>query len=1089
MQISMEEIKACCNTRTFTRGKQLHEAQKVYGVRTEYETESDVCIRGSVEGSYGNSYHVSVSYDTINNEIFDYQCQCPAIEQYYGMCKHCVALTLQFVKEPEKDLKQFEWKRLQSGQGKTSYTDQRLSNLIYRYSMDHKTKYLQPELTGCVELLPKLHDSYKGWSIDFKIGAEHRYVLKDIPAFLEAVDKREKVVYGKKLGFIHEFSAFTKESQELIHFLKRALDSYKYYKMSPFSSQYLPAMRELYLDKELLTSFFELRMNRTISFEDGYSKDQLLHIKEGDPYLEVEIEKREQDSSFFLHFPGIDTFAGKERLFVRTGDEVYRCSEEFSKEMQGICELTKLEQPSTFTISENDMTSFCSTILPVLQKHTALTITEKVEEYIPQQAVIKIYLDYEAGVISCLLEADYGDKTYNLLKPIEVADAFRDTQKESAAVFVAGEYFGEENQKDRFLLNDHEEDSVYHLLTTGVEQLRQIGEVYISEAFKKLTILPPPKANVGVSLSGGLLDLTLEMDRLPLKELEGLLQNYQRRKKYYRLKSGEFISLEENSLSVLSELVDGLGLKQSEIKEGKVKVPKFRAMYVEQLLKSGEGIEVSRNHSFKSLVREMKSIEDSDFEVPESLKNILRHYQKTGYRWLRTLENVGFGGILADDMGLGKSLQVISFLLSKKLEKKEGECLTSLIVCPASLVYNWESEMEKFAPSLSKLIVAGNASQRKEDILKTEEYDVVITSYDLLKRDLELYQKKSFYAMIIDEAQNIKNHTTLAAKAVKEIVAQVRFALTGTPIENRLSELWSIFDFLMPGLLYSYQKFRNEFEVPIVQSSDEIAVARLQKMIKPFLLRRIKRDVLKEIPDKNEDVVYARLEGEQYRVYQAGVQRMLDSLNKKTDQDFQSDKLQILAEITKLRQICCAPSLVYANYKGEAAKLDTCMELLRNAMEGGHKILVFSQFTSIFDLLEKDLKKEKIGYYRLDGSTPKMKRASMVADFNKNEVPVFLISLKAGGTGLNLTSASIVIHFDPWWNVAAQNQATDRAHRIGQTKTVSVYKLIAKNTIEEKILHLQEAKKELSNQIISEGGFSVANLSKEDIKELLSWEE
>lgn len=1070
------------------RGKRLNENGKVYGVKMEYETESDVIIRGNVEGSHYNSYHVSVHYDTVNEEIFDYQCECPAVDEYYGMCKHCVAVALEYAAKKSQsgqmNLQQYIGNQKKI---KEPVTDVRLSNLIYRYSMDYKTRYLQPDLTGNVSLLPTLHHNYKGYYLDFKVGADYKYVLKDVLSFLDAIEKREKVEYGKKLGFIHELSAFTDQSQELIRFLTRVLDNYKYYKQTPFGYGYLPAMREVYLNNEWLTAFFNLMINQSVLFEDDYSEDKTLIMKDENPSIETKVVKDSKQNAYTLSLPGMAGFGGKDRLFVRIGKYVYRCDEAFSAEMEGICQLSKIEQPLTFTISEKDMTSFCGTILPILQKYTQLNMEEKVEEYIPQQAVIKIYLDYEYGTLTCLLEAEYGDKTYNLLQPFEVSDAFRDTQKESAAVFTAGEYF-QDIKKDRYLLSDKEEDAVYHLLTTGTEQLRKMGEVYISDAFKKLSILPPPKVNVGVSLSGGLLDLTLDMGRLPMDELEGLLKNYQRRKKYYRLKNGEFISLEENSLSVVSELVDGLAVKTKDISEGKVEVPKFRTMYVEQLLKHADGIDVNRNHSFKAVVRDIKSVEDSDYEVPDSLKNILRNYQKTGYRWLRTLEQLNFGGILADDMGLGKSLQVITYMLSIKQENTSKTAYSNLIVCPASLVYNWENEIEKFAPDLSKLVIAGNAAERKKNIEECEQYDVVITSYDLLKRDLEQYEERSFYAMIIDEAQNIKNHTTLAAKAVKQVKTEVRFALTGTPIENRLSELWSIFDFLMPGLLYSYQKFRTEYELPIVQSQDEIVVTRLQRMIKPFILRRVKSDVLKEIPDKNEDVVFAKLKGEQLRVYQAGVQRMLDNLNKKSDQDYQTDKLQILAEITKLRQICCAPSLVYENYAGESAKMDTCMELLRNAIQGDHKVLIFSQFTSIFDLLEVELKKENIKFYRLDGSTPKAKRASMVAEFNLNDIPVFLISLKAGGTGLNLTSASIVIHFDPWWNVAAQNQATDRAHRIGQTKTVTVFKLIAKNTIEEKILNLQEAKRELSNQIISEGGFSVSNLSKEDLAEFIASE-
>ncbi len=384
-------------------------------------------------------------------------------------------------------------------------------------------------------------------------------------------------------------------------------------------------------------------------------------------------------------------------------------------------------------------------------------------------------------------------------------------------------------------------------------------------------------------------------------------------------------------------------------------------------------------------------------------------------------------------------------------------------------------------------VVTGSAAVRKAIIDGSEACDILITSYDLLKRDVHVYGNKRFEAIVIDEAQYIKNHTTKAAKAVKAINAGVHLALTGTPIENRLSELWSIFDFLMPGYLGRYESFREDYERPITTSQDEVARERLKRKIKPFILRRLKQDVLKDLPDKEENIVYSRLEGEQYKLYQARVLQMKATLEEQSEVEIKTGKLQILSELTRLRQICCVPAMVYENYKGPAAKVDTCMDLIQSAVDGDHKILVFSQFTSVFPYLETAMDKAGIAYYKLTGATAKAERMALVRAFNTpgDETSVFLISLKAGGTGLNLTAADIIIHFDPWWNVAAQNQATDRVHRIGQKNTVSVFKLIARNTLEEKIMDLQEAKKDLSDQIIGEGGISVANLTRDDFMGLL----
>ena len=518
-----------------------------------------------------------------------------------------------------------------------------------------------------------------------------------------------------------------------------------------------------------------------------------------------------------------------------------------------------------------------------------------------------------------------------------------------------------------------------------------------------------------------------------------------------------------------------------------MQIPKYRAMYLDAALKSSNKLSVEKNREFKGIVRNMKTIEDSDHEVPETLKTVMRSYQKTGFLWLKTLRENGFGGILADDMGLGKTLQVISLLLSEQ-ESCEGGAhgrRRSLIVCPASLVYNWKKELERFAPQLSARVIVGLAAERARLVAQSAEGEILITSYDLLKRDAKLYQDMVFAIQVIDEAQYIKNPDTQAAKGVKGISAAFKLALTGTPIENRLSELWSIFDYLMPGFLYTYQRFRQEIELPIVTNGDEDKMKRLQRMIRPFVLRRLKSEVLSDLPEKLEENVYARLEGEQQALYDAHAQRMKQLLSEKSDKEFQTEKLQILSELTKLRQLCCDPSLLFEGYQGGSAKLEMCMELLLNAVQGGHKILLFSQFTSMLERFAERLKSEGIRYYMLTGAVGKERRMQMVERFAQDDVSVFCISLKAGGTGLNLTAADIVIHYDPWWNVAVQNQATDRAHRIGQKNVVTVYRLVAEGTIEEKIVAMQERKQQLAEQVLSGDGMDSASFTREELLELL----
>ena len=586
--------------------------------------------------------------------------------------------------------------------------------------------------------------------------------------------------------------------------------------------------------------------------------------------------------------------------------------------------------------------------------------------------------------------------------------------------------------------------------------------------------------DVGVSLSGDMLELNITTDGLSIDEVAEILSKYNRKKKYYRLKNGNIIRL-GSEFDTLADITSDLQLKAKQLADGSVQIPKFRALYIDEQLREGGKIHTHKNKDFKSLIRNMKTIGDNDFEVPSQLENIMREYQKYGFMWIKTLYNNGFGGILADDMGLGKTLQVIAFLLSEKLENADEKI--SLIVCPASLVYNWK--IEKFAPELNAKIITGNANDRRELIADRAGYDVMITSYDLLKRDIDEYENIDFFCQVIDEAQYIKNHTTQVSRAVKEICAGFKLALTGTPVENRLSELHSIFEYLMPGFLYSYKRFRNEIEVPVVQENDENVMKRLQKIIGPFVLRRLKKDVLKELPDKLEKCMYIQMDDEQQRLYDAHAKRLKMQLENSTDSEFISGKLQVLSELTKLRQICCNPLLLYDDYKGGAAKLEVCLDMISEAVENGHKILMFSQFTTMFAYIQEGLDKRGIKYYTLTGTTKKEKRIELVERFNTDDVPVFCISLKAGGTGLNLTAADIVIHYDPWWNIAVENQATDRAHRIGQKNVVNVYKLITKGTIEENIIRLQDKKRELADNILGgESGMS-GNFSREELIEIL----
>ncbi len=1078
--------------------------KRIKNFETDINTLTDTpMITATVLDADGSEHETQVSIDEDESQIVGSLCSCSDFYQSEGLCCHCVAILLKYISR--RHIQTSFPSKKQNRIGQTL-----IESYIHQSSGSHYPAKAS-ETKVLIELEPILHKQYHKLSVDFKIGTGKKYVIKDLLEFARLIRQGELFQYGKNLKFFHEPEAFTSESRSMLAFIMQRIEEYEYHfhyvQDSTYRFQTMKALRYLPLSPTAVDMFLNMMIGHTLQFDlDDHIRP--IYVTDGDPELTLEL-KAEDSDTYHLTIEDCLILSGARTFWILKDKILYRCSEAFKKDMQPYLTELNRQKVHEITLSEKQLRPFYGSVLKHLEAHTDFH-TEGVDltGYEPLEAHFSIYLDNPAeNIISCTAYARYGEETFSLATPISCEDGFRDAAMENRTLTAIQTYFqpaavsvNEDSPvADADFIISHDDQAAFLFLEQGLPHFYELAEVFISSNMKRIRILSAPKTAVGVSVSKGLLEIDIQSDSLPYDELAGILNSYRRRQKYYKLKSGEFLKLENNSLSVLSELADGLRLSEQDIRDGRISVPLYRASYIDAVLTShSSDMQSHRDRYFKSLIRDMKSVADSDYEVPEAMKPILRDYQKTGYRWLCTIAQLGFGGILADDMGLGKTLQIITLLeharleaISKTVDLTETASHTacpspvSLIVCPSSLVYNWDSEIEHFAPNLKTLLITGTAQERQELLTHYADYDVLITSYDMLKRDIASYDNLHFHYQIIDEAQYIKNHRTQAARSVCSIHSVTRFALTGTPIENRLSELWSIFEYLMPGFLYPYAYFRSELEQPIVENKDQIAATRLQQLVRPFIMRRLKTDVLKELPDKLEHAVYAQMTDEQNKLYTANALKLQKNLEQQSDSMFKTSKIQILAELTKLRQLCCDPSLIYQNYHGGSAKLDTCIQLIENAMAGGHKILLFSQFTSMLDVIERRLKTERILYYRLDGSTKSEQRTRLVNAFNENKVPVFLISLKAGGTGLNLTGADIVIHYDPWWNAAAQNQATDRAHRIGQKHTVTVYKLIARHTIEEKILELQENKKALSDQILSEEGVTASHLTKEDLLQIL----
>ena len=965
--------------------------------------------------------------------------------------------------------------------GDAPVTDQEARKLLETYQQSALQDLGEagdpPQDTGFVELEPELTMLSGGqpW-LRLRIANRERgrqYVVKSIPALLDDVEHGRSAGYGRFLTFVHRWDAFDEESRQLLQLLRRQVNakqsmetnvvrSYSYAASDapagglPLTGEIFDALVQLYAPTGTL---------------GGYA------LQEGLPVITMTVQRRRGGVQIDT-LPALNAVHGLDYDYLYSADTLWRLQRASSARI--LPALQALCGKSLFFTSA-DATEFCSYVLPELGSKLTIVDPERLLlNQIPLEPVVQFYLDAprDRGMtVTAHAEFLYGEDRITPSGPAP-AGLLRDTRAERRADRLLATWLEPDpTEPGQYMVTD--EEPLYRLLEEGVPALMDEGEVYLSNAFRNLQAAPP-KISVGVSVHGSVLDLEVATGEFPTAELRELLQSLHQKKRYHRLRDGRLLRLDDN-LEGLDELNETLELSGAKLKDGHAELPLYRAPTLDWALSGQNGLRFSRDDAFRRISRSFHAVKDSEYTPPQSLHSVLRKYQRDGYRWLRTLDGYGMGGILADDMGLGKTLQVLSYLLALK---EGGQPLPSLIVCPASLVLNWEEECKKFTPQLTCVAMDGDAAHRAVLARRWAEADLVVTSYDLLRRDEDRYAEQPFYACILDEAQAIKNHTTQKYKAVCQVRSQVRFALTGTPVENRLGELWSIFSFLMPGYLPPYKNFCARFEKPIVQEEDANAVRRLNQLTGPFILRRMKADVLRELPPKTENVHRIELDTEQRKLYLAAVVDAREKLRAAKPED----KMAVFAVLMRLRQICCDPRLVADNWSGGSAKLDACMELVTAAVEGGHRILLFSQFTSMLDLLAQRLDEAGVSHFTLQGSTPKPVRAELVRRFNAGEASVFLISLRAGGTGLNLTAADIVIHYDPWWNVAAQNQATDRAYRIGQKNPVQVYKLIAQDTIEEKIVELQQAKQSLADTVTGSADGAILSMKPEELLQLLGEE-
>ncbi len=1059
-------LQLAADAKEFARGEKLYLQQRVKIQKVDSFWRGEKVFKTVIDE--GGDYHGSLSLQqgTLKRMI----CSCGKVNSV-KICRHLVAAAFA-VTDYEKQMS-----------APYVSTSEEIRAMLSEYANYRFAQMMAERVSEKIKIIPTLHRREGSLRLSLAFAESYSGKLRDLEEFVQALEAGLPLKIGKQIIpalceelFVEEDRAFVRIIRERI-----AEELQRSDKRLPSQGAKLIKEGQLLLDGSGLDQVIECLKDRKILWEDeGYPAGELL-VTEKNPLLPLLIEPAGRGGIVLRIRVPFWAVRGKSSLYVCADRKIY-CTEDDFGNGPGrlLLAMEKAGNRRELWIQERDIPGFYGYFRDELSENFQIEQSEvEIEQYRPHEFTPEFYVDCpEHSEVTLTVKFRYGEETVSPFDYTMHSGLIRDMNGEKLIAGVIKQYFKTRYaNRDCFAIRDNEEE-MYRFLTQGLRELAGLGEVYLAERMDRMRVVTRPKVSLGIRPKGGWFNLTVDAGGMSGDELAEALKRYRRKERYIRLKSGEFLRLDSQEIAALAELYESLDKDE----EGELQVPPYRALYVEEL---GQRLGVDTGFGvlpYDQLIERLKTVPEAVYRVPESLRDVMKEYQKQGYYWMKNLEALGFGGILADEMGLGKTLQAISLMLS---EAEEGQRNTSLIVCPSSLVYNWMHELETYAPALACASVAGDTEERAQMLHHWQDYQVLVTSYDLLKRDIERYQSMDFRYCFIDEAQYIKNHLTQNAKAVKRIRSQTRFALTGTPIENRLSELWSIMDFLMPGLLYTYSRFSKEIEQPAVREQSGEAVERLHRLIAPFVLRRLKKEVLGDLPDKLETVVYTRMEGEQRSLYAANALALRDRLTGSDDSRYRRERMQVLAELTRLRQICCDPALYYADYEGGSAKLEACVELVNRSIAGGHKILIFSQFTTMLSRIGERLKDNDIHYYELTGQTGKRERLELTERFNEDDVPVFLISLKAGGTGLNLTAADVVIHYDPWWNVAAQNQATDRAHRLGQQNVVSVYKLITKSTVEENILLLQENKRKLAEQMIDDGGGATAGIGRQELIELL----
>lgn len=997
-------------------------------------------------------------------------CQC-LFWQEKGYCKHTVAVELY--------LRQQGLNRVMAQNNTTEevLTPVSFSKIFSQGLLESKwTKGIVTEnlkLTYQVENITTspYHKERDLLGLSLKIGypGERQYVVKNLGDFLKSYEKEETIVVNQQYTFSLAGDNFSKVDKEILDQLYILQESQQMLLQGGFVKKGKAERKYMLLPSNGLKPLLE----KIFASGDGlllvsgrYEKVAFLKSKP----LTATLEKRQKNYALLLKDPLQHYFANYHLGFAE--GNFYEFSLEEESIYQTINQLLAREKREEVILSQEELSQWFSKIFPILEKISTLQVAENLEEELvlaPLQTTF--YFRKIKGEIHLEIDFQYGEAVFstNPKRRVKSEKVLIRQLEEEEKILKTAEKFHYQKHSHYYGKPLPQGKALYDFFTLEVPTFQHLGKVKMGRKLGSLFVTQQQSLpRVKVAAEDSWLSVNFDLAGVKESEIRKVVAAILKQEQFYETKTGEILDLSGEDLQKTAHVLEKLRGKWQ--KDGTLKVATPKSLEIQQLLRGTAALEL--DEKFQKLAYDLTHPQAFKAPLPENLQAKLRDYQKEGYSWLKMLAQYELGGVLADEMGLGKTLQTIAFLLS---QKQAGQLRQpALIVAPASLTYNWQSECEKFAPDLKVILGVGLKEERLQALKKASTADLFITSYASLRQDEEEYEAESFSCLILDEAQMVKNAATKTAQALRKLEIPQRFALSGTPIENNLGELWSLFAIIMPGFFPKKQAFKG------------LSVEEVSKMIQPFVLRREKNTVLKELPEKIETTLYSSLLPEQKTLYLAYLSQMQEKVSAMDDRAFAKNRLSILSGLTRLRQICCDPRMFMEDFKGESGKLEQLKEFLVNAKENGRRVLVFSQFTKMLSLIEKELAGLGLSNFYLRGSTPPKERLEMVNQFNEGVGDVFLISLKAGGTGLNLTGADTVVLYDLWWNPAVEEQAAGRAHRIGQKKVVEVFKMLAKGTIEEKMAALQEEKKALFQQVLKGQEEDMTKLTEEDIRQILS---